>query len=71
MSSVEAIRKASKEIANANKIGFGSVILQQIIERGIRDIKTDKETTMFNIDQLAVREVIEILEFNNITDKNL
>lgn len=71
MSSVQAIKKASNEIAKANSLGWGSVILQQIIERGIRDIKNDHETTLFNIDQLAVQEVIEMLEANEITDKNL
>ncbi len=71
MSAVQSIKKASNKIAKENHLGWGSIILQQIIERGIRDIKTDQDTTLFNINQKAVQEVIEILENHDITDNNL
>lgn len=70
MSSVKTIKKASSEIAKANSLGWGSIILQQIIERGIRDMRSDQEN-YFNINVKAVQEVIEILESHGISDKNL
>ena len=70
MSAVKTIKKASSEIAKANSLGWGSIILQQIIERGIRDMRSDQENYL-NINVKAVQEVIEILESYEISDKNL
>ena len=63
------IKKSAKQIADANQYGWGSLVLMEIIERGIADLQQDSKPHGFDPKTRMVQDVIELLEVNGITPK--